>query len=352
MEIVPGTSERVTDPSEAGELERLRRENAALRQQVADLETLMEMTSEHSDDIEAELQARVNETLRESEQRFRLITEAIPVPIFIARRNDGGIQYANAPGADLIGVQLEDIPRTRIHDFFSQADLDRLFRRVDRAGGVEDLDIHGYRRDGGGFYASVFVRAIRFEEKPCLLTVCFDRTERRRAQAEIDRLKKELADRIQQREGKYLAFFVAGEVFAIPIQRVRSIIQPPPVTRLPELPPDFQGVINNRGAVLPLADMRRVLALDRDEPEKRPCVIIAELGGDSSGRAIGLAVDGVSEVLSIRGRDVADPPPESSGFRSEILLGMARTGDDVIPLLDLERIFTQVPLPEEAADGR
>ena len=169
---------------------------------------------------------------------------------------------------------------------------------------------------------------------------------------------------VATRGGKYLTFFLAAEEYGVEILKVREIIGMQPVTRVPRTPAFIRGVINLRGTVIPVMDLRERFGMLGGEealaalPEAEraaaaavQCTIVVQVAG-AHGRPVpvGIIVDRVSEVALVGDADVEDAPSFGAGVRTEYLLGMAKakTADGqgrVRLLLDLDRVLA----PEEAA---
>jgi purine-binding chemotaxis protein CheW len=141
------------------------------------------------------------------------------------------------------------------------------------------------------------------------------------------------------REGKYLTFSLAGEEYGIGILKIREIIGMLPITSVPETPPYVKGVINLRGKVIPVVDLRLRFGMPEIDYTERTCIIVVEMKGPAGVVSIGTVVDAVSEVLNIKGEDIADTPSFGAKFDSEYILGMAKMGKGVKLLLDIDRVL-------------
>ena len=129
--------------------------------------------------------------------------------------------------------------------------------------------------------------------------------------AVLDQAVKAVADR----EGKYLTFALAGEEYGIGILKVKEIIGLMPITTVPQTPGYVKGVINLRGKVIPVADLRLKFGMEAMEYNERTCIIVVEVKGASQTILMGIVVDSVSEVLNIKGTDIEDTP--NFGSQSE-----------------------------------
>jgi len=141
------------------------------------------------------------------------------------------------------------------------------------------------------------------------------------------------------REGKYLIFNLGDERYGIGILDVREIIGMMPITKMPQMPEAFKGVINLRGRVIPVLDMRMKFGMEEREYTPRTCIVISEVSGLSGSTLVGGIVDSVSEVFQIKEADIEDPPNFGGNFSGEFILGMAKTEKGVIILLEIDRIM-------------
>lgn len=142
---------------------------------------------------------------------------------------------------------------------------------------------------------------------------------------------------IPERDGKYLSFRLGREEFGIGINRIREIIGLLPVTAVPGAPSFVLGVINLRGRVIPIVDLRRHFGLAAVEPTVRTCIIVVEVEGGRH-RRVGLVVDAVSEVLAIRAEEVEDAPALGTAGDT-VIMGMAKVAGGIKILLAIERIL-------------
>jgi len=136
------------------------------------------------------------------------------------------------------------------------------------------------------------------------------------------------------KELRLACFTPAGQSYAIDIMKIRQIIRPTKIRPLPEAPPFVEGVINLRGAVIPILDLRKRFALPI-KPEQEPRVIIVSV----ERQVVGIVVDEVSEVITISGEQI-QPPPRLSGIPSRFLSGACQYQDDILLILKLDEILT------------
>ncbi|MDA8124308.1 MAG: chemotaxis protein CheW [Deltaproteobacteria bacterium] len=142
------------------------------------------------------------------------------------------------------------------------------------------------------------------------------------------------------REGKYLTFSLSGEEYGIGILKVKEIIGMMPVTTIPQAPPYVKGVINLRGKVIPVVDLRCKFAMPAVDYTERTCIIVVEIGGAALTRLrIGCVVDSVSEVLNIKASDIEDTPDFGVHCETDFIRGMAKVNGSVKMLLDIDSVF-------------
>ena len=151
------------------------------------------------------------------------------------------------------------------------------------------------------------------------------------------------------KEGKYLTFNLAGEEYGIGILKVKEIIGIMPITIVPQTPKYIKGVINLRGKVIPVIDLRLKFSIEAAEFTERTCIIVVEI--TAAGRTIlmGIVVDSVSEVLNIKGADIEATPSFGTKLNTEYILGMAKAAGSIKILLDIDKILSIEEL--QAADS-
>jgi len=142
-------------------------------------------------------------------------------------------------------------------------------------------------------------------------------------------------------EGKYLTFALAREEYGIGILTVREIIGLMPIRTVPQTPPFVKGVINLRGKVIPVVDLRLKFGMEEIEHTERTSIIVVDVGRVSSDQPmhIGIVVDYVSEVINIKADEIEAPPAFGAELNTEYILGMAKVNQSVKILLDINRIL-------------
>ena len=143
-----------------------------------------------------------------------------------------------------------------------------------------------------------------------------------------------------KREGKYLAFALDNEEYGLGILKIKEIIGMMPITPVPQTPDFVKGVINLRGKVIPIVDLRSRFGMEEIDYDERTCIVIVETAKESVNVMIGMVVDSVSEVLKIKGEAIEDAPPFGVKLNTEYILGMAKMEGDVKILLDIDRVLS------------
>ncbi|HPL63823.1 MAG: chemotaxis protein CheW [Syntrophales bacterium] len=143
------------------------------------------------------------------------------------------------------------------------------------------------------------------------------------------------------REGKYLTFGLGGEEYGLEILKVKEIIGIMNITSVPQTPKYVKGVINLRGKVIPVIDLRLKFGMEHLEYNERTCIIVVDI--ESAGRSkviMGIVVDSVSEVLNIKGEEIEATPTFGVSLNTNYILGMAKVKGTVKILLDIDKVLT------------
>ncbi|NCC96759.1 MAG: purine-binding chemotaxis protein CheW [Synergistales bacterium] len=144
---------------------------------------------------------------------------------------------------------------------------------------------------------------------------------------------------MEQLSGKYLTFSLGKEEYGIPIGRVKEIIGMMEITEVPRTPSFIRGVINLRGKIIPLMDLRLKFGLQEKEYTERTCIIVVEMMGEErSIQMMGIVVDMVSEVVNI-GEGEIEVPPQYGGGQVRFLAGMGKVKGKVVMLLDIHKVL-------------
>jgi purine-binding chemotaxis protein CheW len=158
----------------------------------------------------------------------------------------------------------------------------------------------------------------------------------------MDEMKtsEQAIETVANREGKYLTFILAGEDYGIGILKVKEIIGIMAITAVPQTPAYMKGVINLRGKVIPIVDLRVMFGMEAIDYTEKTCIIVVEITNNGQKVMIGILVDSVSEVLNIKGADIEDTPNFGSHLNTNYILGMAKTGGRVKILLEIDRVLS------------
>ncbi len=163
----------------------------------------------------------------------------------------------------------------------------------------------------------------------------------------IDQAVKAMGDR----EGKYLTFSLANEEYGIGILKIKEIIGMLPITSVPQTPEFVKGVINLRGKVIPVMDLRLRFGMAPIDYSERTCIIVVEIAGQAGTIQIGIVVDAVSEVLNIKKDEIEETPTFGTKLNTGYILGMAKMEGGVKILLDIDQVLSgdELSLLSEAA---
>ena len=158
--------------------------------------------------------------------------------------------------------------------------------------------------------------------------------------AELTKVMDQAVKASAQKEGKYLTFTLAGEEYGIGILKVKEIIGMMPITSVPQTPEFVKGVINLRGKVIPVVDLRLKFGMEKMDYTDRTCIIVVEIHTQTGTVRIGIVVDAVSEVLNIKEEVIEETPAFGARLDTGYILGMAKIGGGVKILLDIDRVLS------------
>jgi purine-binding chemotaxis protein CheW len=136
---------------------------------------------------------------------------------------------------------------------------------------------------------------------------------------------------------RYLTFLIGKECYGIEVRYITEIIGIQPITKIPELPEYVKGIINLRGKIIPVMDVRLRFKREPREYNDRTCIVVVDISDVS----IGLIVDSVSEVLTIPEQDIVDPPSINKGFNNRYIRKIGKVGNGVKLLLDCDKLLTE-----------
>jgi purine-binding chemotaxis protein CheW len=152
--------------------------------------------------------------------------------------------------------------------------------------------------------------------------------------------------------GKFLTFLMANEKYGLEILKVREIMGMMDVTSIPTTPAFIRGVINLRGKVIPVVDLRLKFGIEAKEDTQRTCIIVVHLTHTAQEMTMGIIVDEVSDVLDIDRNQIEPPPSFGANIRTDFILGMGKIDQKVMTMLDIDRVLTEqeVALVESSAE--
>ncbi len=146
----------------------------------------------------------------------------------------------------------------------------------------------------------------------------------------------------QTTEGKFLTFALNEEEYGVEILKVKEIIGIMGITTVPQTPEYMKGVINLRGKVIPIIDLRLKFTMPEEEHTKETCIIVVEVHTS----LIGIVVDSVSEVLYIKGDEIEDAPSFGQEIDTAFIMGLGKAKEKIIILLDIEKVLSDKELEE------
>jgi purine-binding chemotaxis protein CheW len=139
---------------------------------------------------------------------------------------------------------------------------------------------------------------------------------------------------------QYLTFELAEEVFALEISKVREVLDFTTVTKVPQTPDFMLGVINLRGAVVPVVDMRLKFGLEKADTSVNTCIIIVEIEVDGEATVLGAMADSVQEVLDLNPEQIEPPPKIGTRLKTKFIKGMGNKDNRFIIILDIDKVFS------------
>ena len=143
---------------------------------------------------------------------------------------------------------------------------------------------------------------------------------------------------------QYVTFSLGDELFGVEVTRTREILSLTPVTKVPQTPDYLLGVINLRGQVVPVVDMRLKLGLPAGDETEDSCIIVVEIQVDGEPIIVGALADAVREVLDIRADQIEPPPRIGTRLKTEFITGMGKIDEQFMILLNIDRIFNNEEL--------
>lgn len=154
------------------------------------------------------------------------------------------------------------------------------------------------------------------------------------------------------KDEKYLLFLLKKEHYGIPILRVNEIIGMTEIIPIPASPHYMKGIINLRGRIIPVIELRTKFGMPDKEPDEQTCIIIVERPVDNNVALVGLLVDKVAEVVTVYGKDVDYPPQYGQEGAQSYWSGVGKVKDEVVMLLDIDAILTKQDIVAISKDAR
>jgi purine-binding chemotaxis protein CheW len=139
---------------------------------------------------------------------------------------------------------------------------------------------------------------------------------------------------------QYLTFTLDHEVFAVDVAKVREILDFTPATKVPATPDFMRGIINVRGNVVPVVDMRLKFGMSATEKTVDTCIVIMEMAFEEGTTVLGALVDSVQEVFELEASLIEPPPRMGTGYRIDFIKGIGKHNDALIMILDIDRVFS------------
>ncbi len=138
----------------------------------------------------------------------------------------------------------------------------------------------------------------------------------------------------------YLAFELDKEIFGVDVLQVREILEFTNITRIPQLPDYICGVINLRGSVVPVIDMREKFGMNKTDPTVDTCIVVVEINIDGEACVIGALVDSVEEVFELEPKQIEPAPRMGTRLNTKFIKGMGKRDERFIILLDIDKVFS------------
>ena len=144
----------------------------------------------------------------------------------------------------------------------------------------------------------------------------------------------------KEKSTTYLTFVLGTESFGVDVRKVREVLDFTTITRVPRMPEFMRGVINLRGSVVPVIDMRLKFDMEKAEDTVDTCVIVMEISLDGETTVVGALADAVKEVFDLDAGQIEPPPRIGTSLNTEFIRGMGKHNEEFIIILDIDRIFS------------
>lgn len=143
---------------------------------------------------------------------------------------------------------------------------------------------------------------------------------------------------------QYLTYRLEDEIFAVDVAKVREILDFTPSTKIPGTPDFISGIINVRGSVIPVVDMRLKFGLTKTEKSVDTCIVVMEIGLDEEKTVLGALVDSVQEVFELEAAMIEPPPKMGTKLKTEYIKGIGKRNDQLIIILNIDKVFSNSEL--------
>jgi len=143
---------------------------------------------------------------------------------------------------------------------------------------------------------------------------------------------------------QYLTFTLADEVFAVDVARVREILEMPNITKVPQVPDFMRGVINLRGCVVPVIDLRLKFGMEETAQTVNTCIIVVEVSMDGENTVLGALADSVQEVIEMEPSQIEAAPHIGTHLKTEFIKGMGKLDNRFVMILDIDKVFSDTEL--------
>lgn len=160
------------------------------------------------------------------------------------------------------------------------------------------------------------------------------------------------ADDTTLNDNQYLTFVLENELFALNIGSVREVLELTSITKVPRTPEFIRGVINLRGRAVPVVDLRMKFGMGETRRTVNTCIIIVEVELDGESTVLGALADSVQEVYEMESSQIEPPPRMGTRIKTEFIIGMGKSGDRFIVILDINKVFSAEELTLAADAGR
>ena len=150
---------------------------------------------------------------------------------------------------------------------------------------------------------------------------------------------------------QYLTYRLAGETFAVDVAKIREILDYTPATKVPGTPDFMQGVINVRGNVVPVVDMRLKFGLPKTEKTVDTCIVVMEVSVDDETAVLGALVDSVEEVIELEAGQIEPAPRIGTKWRTDAIRGIGKRNSELMIILDIDRVLSGDDLVQLQGDG-